>query len=56
MLEDKKKNFVTSHTNITPEYYEEVYRKELYLSAQEAKELGIVDYIIGEDVDLDEIL
>ena len=56
MLEDKKKNFVTSHTNITPEYYEEVYRKELYLSADEAKELGIVDYIIGEDVDLDEIL
>lgn len=56
MLEDKKKNFITSHTKITEEYYEKNYRKELYLSADEAKELGIIDYIIGEDVDLDEIL
>ena len=56
MLKEKTKNFVTSHTNITPEYYEEIYRKELYLSAQEAKELGIIDGIIGEDIQLSEIL
>ena len=56
MLKEKTKNFVTSHTNITPEYYEEIYRKELYLSAQEARELGIIDGIIGEDVQLSEIL
>ena len=56
MLKEKTKNFVTSHTNITPKYYEEIYRKELYLSAQEARELGIIDGIIGEDIKLSEIL
>lgn len=56
-MEARSKDFVVSHTAITPEFYDSIYNKEYFMYAnEEAKELGCVDYIIGEDVTLDEIL
>jgi len=56
-MNERIKEFVLSKTKMTPEYYDSKYEKEFYMYADaEAKELGIVDYIIGEDCELDEIL
>ena len=38
------------------EEYEKNYRVEWYMYSELAKEKGFVDYIIGEDCDLDEII
>ena len=56
-LEDRIKNHVLSHTKMTPEFYDSIYNKEYYMYANDkGKELGCVDYIIGEDVALNDIL
>ena len=55
-MADKEKEFILSRTNITSEYYDEVYEVELWMDAHRAKELGIVHKIIGEDCDIDYIL
>lgn len=50
------RDYVISHTKITPEEYDSNLRVEWYMFADEAKEKGIVDYIIGEDCEIDEIV
>lgn len=50
------KDFVIDHSKISEEIYEKMYRKEWYMYPEEAKENGFVDYIIGVDCDLDEIV
>lgn len=56
-MESRIKNHVLQYTKITPEKYDDIYEKEYYMYADEdGKILGCVDYIIGEDVQLDEIL
>ena len=50
------KNLILSKTNISEELYNEKLRIEWYLYASTAKEYGIVDYIIGEEYDIDYIL
>lgn len=50
------KEYVLSRTGITKEKYDEKYRMEWYFLADEAKELGVVDYIVGKDCTMDEIL
>jgi ATP-dependent Clp protease protease subunit len=56
-LNDRIKEFVVSKTKMTPEFYDSKYEKEFYMYANaEAKELGVIDFIVGEDVDLDEII
>ena len=56
-LDKRIKNHVTTSTKITPEFYDSIYDKEYYMYAnEEGKELGCVDYIIGEDVPLATIL
>lgn len=52
-MEERMKKFILSRTSITEEKYEEVYKKEWWMYAQEAKQFGIVDKIIGEDCDID---
>lgn len=47
---------VIDHTNISQELYKKMEDREWYMFANEAKELGIIDGIIGEDIDLDEII
>lgn len=54
-VESRIKEYVLQTTNITDELYEEKSRVEWYMFADEAKELGIVDYVVGEDCDIDEV-
>ena len=53
---ERVKEFILDRTTITPEEYEEKLRVEWYLFADEAKEKGIVDHIIGEDADIYDIV
>lgn len=55
-MDKRTKDHVLKYTNISEDFYDENYEKEVYLYADEAKELGCVDYIIGEDCTLDDIL
>lgn len=56
VIEKKIKEYVLENTAITSKSYDKNYRKEWYMDVDKAKELEIVDYIIGEDCDIDEIL
>ena len=55
-LEKMTKEYIVSKTNITSDYYDEVYRKEWYFLPYTAKKYGVCDYIVGEDCDIDEII
>lgn len=55
-IEERIKEYVLSRTKITSEMYDAQMRKEWYMFANEAKELGVTDFIIGEDCVLDDIL
>jgi ATP-dependent Clp protease protease subunit len=47
---------VIENTKITPEFLDNIADREYYMFADEAKELGIIDYIIGTDCSIDDIL
>lgn len=51
-LDKLNKDLIVSRTNISDEEFEENKDRERYFLADEAKEKGIVDKIIGIDVDL----
>lgn len=55
-LEDRTKQYLLNQTEISEEEYDAKQRQEWYMFADEAKKYGIVDYILGEDVALDEVL
>lgn len=55
-MDQRFKENVLNHSKMTEEYYDDVYTKELWMYADQAKELGVVDKIIGIDCKLDEIL
>lgn len=55
-LESMTKKYILDHTNMTDQFYDEKYRMEFYFLPQKAKELGVADYIVGEDCDIDEII
>lgn len=55
-MEKRTKEFVISNTNIDSDFYDEIYDREYYMYADDAKKLGCVDYIIGEDVTLNDII
>lgn len=52
-IDERVKRHVLTHTKMAEEYYDSHYDQELYLYADSAKELGAVDLIVGEDVDID---
>ena len=54
--EDEIRDFILTNSQITPELYDSKSRIEWYMFADEAKELGVVDYIVGEDCAIDEIV
>ena len=54
-INKKLQALVTEYTKLTVEELGEKERVEWYLFAGEAKEKGIVDYIIGEDCTLEEV-
>ncbi len=55
-VEERVKQYVLSRSNVTSEEYDGKLRVEWYLFADEAKEKGFVDCIIGTDCELDEII
>lgn len=55
-VESRIKNYVIQRTKVTEQEYDTHLRQEWYLFADEAKERGMVDYIIGVDCDIDEIV
>ena len=55
-VDERIKNYVISHSNISKEDYDSKERVEWYMFADEAKELGFTDYIIGVDCDIEEIV
>lgn len=50
------RDYVLSHSRITPEEYDSKLRVEWYMFADEAKEKGFVDYIIGSDCSIGDII
>lgn len=55
-LDVRMTKFMVEHTNMTEDFLEEIKDREYYMFADEAKEKGVVDKIIGVDCDLEEIL
>lgn len=54
--EERIKKFVLERSKMTEELYDQKYGSEFYMYPEKGKELGIIDYIIGEDCKLSEIL
>lgn len=55
-FEARVKHLVCSRSNISEEEYDSQYNKEWYMFADEAKERGLVDHIIGVDCDIEAII
>lgn len=55
-LEKMTKDYIMSRTNISSNLYDEKYRVEWYMLPPEAKRHGIVDYIVGKDCTINEII
>lgn len=55
-IEKRIKEYVISRSNVTEEEYNSKLRVEWYMFADEAKDKGFVDCIIGEDCDIDSVI
>lgn len=55
-VEARIRDYVLSHSRITPEEYDSKLRVEWYMFADEAKEKGFTDFIIGEDCTLEDVI
>lgn len=55
-LERMTKDYIMERTAITSELYDTKYRVEWYFLPEEAKKHNVVDYIVGEDCSINEIL
>lgn len=55
-MESRIKDYILSRSKLTTEEYDSKYRIEWYMFSDEAKEKGFVDFIIGVDCGLDEIV
>lgn len=55
-VEERIKEYILSRGSLTSDEYDSKLRVEWYMFADEAKERGFVDYIIGVDCDLDEVI
>lgn len=55
-VEERIKQYILTHSKLTEDEYNNKLRVEWYLFAEEAKSKGFVDYIIGCDCDIDEII
>ena len=56
MQEERVKQYILSRSWLTSEEYDAKLRVEWYLYANQAKEKGFTDFIIGEDCDIDVII
>jgi len=50
------RHHIAKNSNITDEFYDEQYRVEWYFYPEEAKQYEMVDYIVGVDCSIDNIL
>ena len=55
-VEDRIKEYILSRSNLTGDEYDAKLRVEWYMFADEAKDRGFVDCIIGVDCDIDEVI
>ena len=55
-VEARIKDYILSRSKLTSEEYDNKLRVEWYLFADEAKEKGFTDYIIGVDCEMDEMI
>lgn len=55
-VEEYTKKYIMSRTSIDEKLYDEKYRVEWYFYPTEAKKNGVLDYIVGEDCTINEIL
>jgi ATP-dependent protease ClpP protease subunit len=55
-LENRIKEYIIERSNLTEKEYDEKLRVEWYLFAEEAKEKGFTDCIIGVDCGLDDVI
>ena len=55
-MESRIKDYILPRSKLTTEEYDSKYRIEWYMFSDEAKEKGFVDFIIGVDCGLDEIV
>lgn len=55
-VEDRIKQYILSRSKLTSEEYNSKLRVEWYLFADEAKEKGFCDYILGVDCNIDEVI
>lgn len=55
-VDDRIRDYVISHSRLTPEEYDAKLRVEWFMFADEAKEKGFVDEIVGVDVGIDVIV
>lgn len=55
-LENMTKEYITSRTKIDEYLYNQKYRCEWYFLPDEGQKVGVVDFIIGKDCSIDDIL
>lgn len=55
-VEKMTKDFVVGHSKISESVYDANLRREWYFLSKEGKELGVVDYIIGIDCALSDVI
>lgn len=55
-VDERIKEYVLSRSHLTAQEYDDKFRVEWYMFADEAKEKGFTDYIIGVDCDIDEVI
>lgn len=55
-VEDRVKKYIIERSNLTEKEYDSKLRVEWYLFADEAKEKGFCDYIIGEDCPITDVV
>ena len=56
VAEQRIRDYVVEHSNISAEEYQEKWRVEWYMFADEAKTHGFCDAIVGEDCPLSEVV
>lgn len=52
-VDESIRKFLIENTSITPELYDSMTRRQWFIGAEEAKELNLIDKIIGVDCDND---
>lgn len=55
-IKKKIADYILAHSKLTQDEYNDKLRVEWYLFAPDAKEKGFVDYIVGEDCSIEEVV